>query len=206
MSDDAQLVQAWMSGDNDAGARLVERHYDAVVRFFQTKAGRAADDLVQKTFLALAEARTRFRGESSFKSFLFGIARNVLFAHLRGMAKDKSRIDGDFGVSSIREFDPGVSTVAIHRAEKRLLVEGLQRLPVELQLALELYYWEELSVAELAQVLEIPPGTVKSRLHRGRQLLREAMEDLPGNAEHHASVRQLIDDWAHDVRGRHALG
>ncbi|MEZ4372915.1 MAG: sigma-70 family RNA polymerase sigma factor [Polyangiaceae bacterium] len=51
-------------------------------------------------------------------------------------------------------------------ARSNRLVEALQRLPLDLQMAIELYYWEELSVAELAEALEIPAGTVKSRLHR----------------------------------------
>ena len=198
-ADDRALFRAWAEGDNAAGQALIERHYDSVVRFFRTKAGAAADDLVQRTFLGLAEARGRYRGDSTVRSFLFGIARNILFEHIRGRVKD-AKVDPDFGVSSIHELDPGVSTVAAGRDEQRLLVEALQRIPVEMQMTLELFYWEELSVAELAEILGVPPGTVKSRLHRGRTLLREAMEKLPASAADRASVRELIDAWASEVR------
>ena len=55
IEEDARLVQAWRGGDAAAGAQLVERHYDAIVRFFRTKAHPAADDLVQRTFMLCAE-------------------------------------------------------------------------------------------------------------------------------------------------------
>jgi len=199
MENDRALFAAWTDGDSAAGQRLIERHYDAIVRFFRTKAGSAGDDLVQRTFLALAESRGRFRGESSVRSFLFGIARNILLEHIRGKVRD-AKVDPDFGVSSIHELDPGVSTAVSARAEHRLLIKALQCIPLEMQLALELFYWEELTVTELAEVLGIPAGTVKSRLHRGRALLREAMENVPADPADRQSVRQLIDRWAAGVR------
>ena len=105
MADDRALFKAWAEGDNAAGQQLIERHYDSVVRFFRTKASSAVDDLVQRTFLGFAEARERFRGDSSIRSFLFGIARNILFEHIRGKVKD-GKIDPDFGVSSIQASPP----------------------------------------------------------------------------------------------------
>jgi RNA polymerase sigma-70 factor (ECF subfamily) len=201
-TDDTALFSAWNEGDRAAGQRLVERHYDSIVRFFRTKAGADCDDLVQRTFLAWAKAKTRFRGESSVRSFLFGIARNVLFEHIRARTKGR-RVDPDFSVHSLHNLDPGASTIAEQRAEQRVLIAAMQRIPLDIQVALELYYWEGMSVAELAEVQEIPPGTVKSRLHRGRTLLREAMESLPAQPDERASVRALIDDWASGVR-RHA--
>lgn len=199
MIPDKDLIAAWHQGDRAAGQALVERYYDAVARFFRTKAGKQADDLVQRTFLGCAEAAGRFRGDSSFRSFLFGIARNVLLEHIRARARD-ARIDPDLGVTSIHDLDPGVSTIAFRRAEQRLLVEALQRIPVEAQVALELYYWEELSVAELADVLDIPAGTVKSRLHRARELLGEAMKKLPSSIGQEESVRVLLENWLTNVR------
>lgn len=197
--EDLELFEAWRAGDGAAGETLIERHYDAVERFFRTKAGEHADELLQRTFLGCAEARDRFRGESSFRSFLFGIARNILFEHIRAKARDR-RVDPDFTISSLDQLAPGLSTVAYQRAEQRLLVEALRRLPLEIQVTLELYYWEDLSVAELAEITQVPAGTVKSRLHRGRGLLREAMEQLPVDTEGRESVRALVDNWARDVK------
>jgi RNA polymerase sigma-70 factor (ECF subfamily) len=174
MSDDAALLEGWSEGDRTCGEALVARHYESVLRFFRTKAGPDADDLAQRTFLRCVEAGKRFKGEASVRSFLFGIARNVLFEHIRSRVRD-GKVDPDFGVSSILDLNPRASTLAFRKAEQRRLVQALQNTPLETQIVLELYYWEELSVDEVARVVEIPPGTVKSRLHRGRELLREQL-------------------------------
>lgn len=197
VQDDEALFTAWQEGDRAAGEALIERHYDPVMRFFRTKAGLHADDLVQRVFLVCADKRTRFRRDSSFRAFLFGIARNVLFEFIRSKVRDGVRND-DFGTSSILDLAPGVSTIAMQRAEQRLLVQALQHLPLDLQMAIELYYWEELSVAELADVLDIPPGTVKSRLHRARELLRTTMQSMPASAEEHETLRSAFRLWDSD--------
>lgn len=81
-------------------------------------------------------------------------------------------------------------------------MQALRTIPLDIQVTLELFYWEDMSVAELAQILEVPPGTVKSRLHRGRQLLREAMEQIAITPDEEASVRVLLDDWAARMQAR----
>ena len=205
MNDDASLLSAWATGDRGAGAALVERHYDAVVRFFRNKAGDDADDLVQRTFLACAEAAGRHPGVASVRAFLFGIARNVLYEHIRGRMRAQ-RIEPDFRESAILDLSPGVSTVAARRAEQRTLLRALQHIPVELQLLLELYYWEGLGIEELAQVLEVPPGTVKSRLFRARGLLREAISKVESQPAITAEAEALLETWGKRVGGLLAEG
>ncbi len=205
MNDDASLLSAWATGDRGAGAALVERHYDAVVRFFRNKAGDDADDLVQRTFLACAEAAGRHPGVASVRAFLFGIARNVLYEHIRGRMRAQ-RIEPDFRESAILDLSPGVSTVAARRAEQRTLLRALQHIPVELQLLLELYYWEGLGIEELAQVLEVPPGTVKSRLFRARGLLREAISKVESQPAITAEAEALLETWGKRAGGLLAEG
>jgi RNA polymerase sigma factor (sigma-70 family) len=197
VSEDADLYAAWRAGDKNAGQVLIERYYDPVLRFFRTKVGPQADDLVQRTFLACSEGT--FRGESSFRSYLFGIARNVLFKFFRGSQRD-ANVEPDFTVSSIYELAPGPSTVAVQRAEQRLLLEALRRIPLEFQMLLELFYWEELSIAELSAALGLPDGTIKSRLRRGRALLKEAIQGIPSTPEEKESVRVLLGEWAEQMQ------
>src|SRR4051794_26389001 len=79
---DAELLADWSLGSSAAGEELIERHFMAVRRFFLNKAGCEVEDLVQETFLACVEARTRFKGQASFKTFLLAIARNQLLKHM----------------------------------------------------------------------------------------------------------------------------
>lgn len=183
VDNDADLYRAWRGGDRAAGQTLVERHYDSIARFFRTKAGPNADDLVQRVFLVSADPEGGFRGESSFRTYLFGVARKLLLEHWRGRAKAE-RVDVDASVASVHDLAPGLSTFAAAREDERLLYAALQRIPLDIQMTLELFYWEDLSIGELATVLEIPEGTVKSRLHRGRTLLEQAMAaiDAPPDA------------------------
>lgn len=201
MNDDQDLLRAWAGGDRAAGGVLVGRYYDPIVRFFRNKAGGAADDLVQRTFLVSAEGASGFRGQGSVRAYLFGIARNVFHEHLRSRARD-ARVDPDFQESALVDLAPGISTVAARRADQRVLLRALQLIPVDHQVLLELYYWEDLSVDELAQVLEIPAGTVKSRLHRARTLLREATARVPATPDETQSARVLLEEWALRVGGR----
>ena len=85
--DDFSLLDAWQQGDGRAGNRLFERHFDAIYRFFANKTGNDGADLVQRTFLGCIEARDRFRRTSSFRTFLFAIARNELRNHWRQRRK-----------------------------------------------------------------------------------------------------------------------
>lgn len=199
--DDKALYARWRDGDRDAGAALIERHYDSLYRFFRTKVGPDADDLVQRTVLICADHERGFRGESSFRTYVFAVARNVLLEFFRSRTKSSSR-DSDVSASAVAEMSPGPSTFAAERGEFRLLVMALQQLPLDIQVTLELFYWEDLGVGELAKVLAIPPGTVKSRLYRGRELLREAMAKIDVPADDAASIRLLLADWAAQMQRR----
>jgi RNA polymerase sigma-70 factor (ECF subfamily) len=85
------------------------------------------------------------------------------------------------------------------------LLAGLRSIPVDCQVVLELLYWEQLTTVEMAAVLEIPEGTVKSRLRRGRALLREAIEALASSPELAGSTLLGIESWASALRARAGL-
>jgi RNA polymerase sigma-70 factor (ECF subfamily) len=191
--DDA-LYRAWMEGDHDAATTLIERYYDAIVRFFRTKLGDDVDDLVQRTFLGVAESGVRGVGVASFRAFLYGVARNVFLEHLRAATRDRQRAP-DFAVSSLVDLRTGIATRAARHESERLLTQCLQHLPVELQIAVELYYWEDVGIGELAEIQGVPAGTIKSRLHRARHLLREALGRMEAAPADKAAVGAALDAW-----------
>lgn len=197
VASDEELLQAWRRGDTDAGEALFERHFDAVMRFFRNKLDEGPEELVQKTFLACVESRDRFRGDASFRTFLFAVAHNVLKNHFR--SRRRRGVEIDFTAESVWGLAPSPSAIVARHRNHQLLFEALRRIPVEAQVALELHYWEGLTGAEIAQVLDVPLGTAKTRLRRARQLLGDALQQL-------AQVEALdmsgvdLDEWAKSLR------
>lgn len=198
MSDDGELFAAWSAGDREAGAQLFDRHFAALYRFFRNKVRTGADDLVQATFLACVEAPQAFRREGSFRGFLFGVARNLLGKHYRTLLRRDGRVDP--GVTSLHDLAPGPSEVVAERAEQRLLLAALRRLPLDAQLVLELYFWESMTAPEAAAVLVVPEGTVRTRLRRAKQLLTARLAELASSRELLHSTLTDLEGWARSLR------
>jgi RNA polymerase sigma-70 factor (ECF subfamily) len=198
VNDDLRLFEAWCAGDTCAGNQLLTRHFDAVYSFFRNKVPDAAEDLTQQTFLACVNNRDSFRREASFRTYLFVIARSRLFNHLRSRARNGDTLD--FEETSLEDL--GLTpTGAIERRRKHgALVHALRRLPVELQVTLELYYVQGIRGEALHEVLGIPPGTVRSRIRRGLEQLRDRIAELTDAGTIATTVTDL-ERWAASVRG-----
>jgi RNA polymerase sigma-70 factor (ECF subfamily) len=193
--DDLALIERWRAGDADAGRALFERYFESIYRFFATKCPDEADELTQSTFLSCMRAREQFRAQASFRTYLFTVARHELHQRLRRFARHEARLD--FDVSSIAELvtTPG-SKLARHDDQQRLLA-ALRTLPVAQQTLLELHYWEELEIAELAEIFEAPAATIRTRLHRARRALREVMvESAPPKA---LETLESMDVWVRNA-------
>lgn len=197
--DDAELLEAWRRGDREAGESLVERHFSVVHGFLRDKVDTGAlDDVVQRTFVACVENQQKFRSEGSFRAWLLGIARNQLLMHYRGT--DASRRARDrIEAMAVEELVTSPSRVVAQKEEQMLLLRALRRIPLESQLVLELFYWEGLNHAEVAQVLEVAVGTVKSRLNRARERLVDALRVLGApDAVTHSTVVEL-EAWVRSL-------
>jgi RNA polymerase sigma-70 factor (ECF subfamily) len=183
LQSDAELLAAWQAGDRRAGSELIDRYFEPVRRFFINKVADGAEDLMQQTFLACVQQRDRIRDPEAFRGYLFAAARSKLFDHLRVRCKDP-RVD--FEIESVAGLGISPSAELAAKHDERLLITALRHLPVELQVALELYYFEHVRGRELELALALPSGTVRSRLRRGLELLRKKIEEL-------ASTPQLRD-------------
>ncbi|MCY1004342.1 sigma-70 family RNA polymerase sigma factor [Nannocystis pusilla] len=191
MDSDEVLLSAWRGGDAKAGRTLFARHVDGVTRFFFSKVQTGVEDLVQRTFLALLE-RTE-APEAGVRAYLFGIARKLLLRRFR----DEYRSPIDAGTVSVADLRTSPSDLVDRRQHLQILYRALQALPLDLQIALELFYWESLTAAEIGAVLDLPEGTVRSRLRRGRELLAAQMQSLPA-----AAVAADLETWARELRER----
>lgn len=194
---DAELLEGWRAGDREAGSALFERHFDSLYGFFARKTHGDVGDLVQRTFLGLVEAQDRFRGDASVRTYLFAIARNELYAHWRRGRRDAHL---DFAVQSLQDLEPTPSQAAVELQQNRLLLEALRRIPLDLQIAVELHYWEGLTGPEIATVLDVPEGTVRSRLRRGIDLLRDRSRELAESPDALRSTLTDLDRWAAGLR------
>lgn len=173
MRSDNELLEAWRTGDTRAGKELFERHFRALRRFFTNKVDlHEVEDLMQRSFMGCVEAVERFRGDSSFRTFLFAIARRQLYKHFRDQRVEAGRRADDLSITSVAELGRTPSSIVRARQEGELLLTALQRISVDHQTVLELHYWEQLSTDEIAHICEIAPATVRTRLHRARHALR----------------------------------
>lgn len=203
VEDDLALLDRWCAGDRSAGGALFERYFAQVHRFFRSKVVGDVDDLVQETFLACVRERDRFQRQSSFRTYLFAVARYTLFGHWRKAQRRGEAID--FEEVSLASLSTSAASRLARHGERARLLGALRELPLEQQLLLELHYWEELEGEQLAEVFEIETATTRSRLFRARQALRQRLaqdgdlrdlRDLPAGS----SVDERLDAWARSLR------
>ena len=174
IDDDLSLLTRWRAGEQPAGRALFARHFDRLYRFFRAHVEDGIADLVQRTWTACVEKRDKIPEGVKFRAFLFGVAHKELLMQLRKHYRGQRAMTKVAATAAAPMTTP--SQAVATREEEQLLRWALGRIPLESRVTIELFYWEELSVDEVAGVLEIPTGTVKSRLHRARTQLREAME------------------------------
>lgn len=198
MTSDAELLDAWRRGDPRAGNELFERHYATVHRFLVNKVD-DAEDLLQRTFEICAEGRDRFEGRSSFRSYLLGVARKLVLQHWERRRRSAARHQ-DIDEFSIHDLGAGPSTLMARSQEQRRMLEALRRLPLKHQVSLELYFWEELTGPELAEVLAVPEAAARSQLRRARLQLAEILHQIERNAEVLESTSDDLERWAASIR------
>ena len=187
MATDLELLDAWRGGNTAAGDELVSRHWTSISRFFRSKIGDDGADLISQTFLACVENKDAIDGDN-IKAYLFGIARRRLADHLRSRMRAPAV---DLAVSSLVDLKTGPATALARQQRSELLRDGLARIPLDDQIALELSYFEAMSTREIAGVLDIEENTVRSRLSRAREKLRAALADLASPSDAALAESQL---------------
>lgn len=195
---DAELLDRWAEGDTAACRILLDRYFDGLARFFRNKVSSGIEDLIQQTLMTCVRRREALRDRASFRAYLYTVARRLVHEHCRKMRREAERFDPL--ESSVADLRTSPSQFASRRQEHHLLLLALQTLPIDLQITLELRYWEQLTGPELAEVLGVPEGTVRSRIRRGTSLLKAAVERLGASgAVLDASVVNF-EAWANEVR------
>lgn len=187
--EDASLVERCRRGDLRAFEALVAKYQDRVYNLILRMVSRAADaeELAQETFLKALENLGQFRGSSGFYTWLFRIAANLAISHRRRSQRVRFRpLEGAEGdgqadaliaeMSAAKTPLPDAPSMSRELAQR--VAEALEELDDEFRLVVVLRDIEDMDYSEIAEVLDAPVGTVKSRLHRARLMLKDKLADL----------------------------
>lgn len=163
-------IRQILQGDRNAGENLVEQHYTRIFRLLLYLTGNpeTAEDLTQQTFVKAWQGLPAFRREAKISTWLHRIAYHE-YTHWLRARRDHAPLEEAAHL-------PAPSAAPLGQWDEELPV-ALAKLPEEQRNAFLLFYVQELSVGEVAAILEVPKGTVKSRLHVARQRLRELLHD-----------------------------
>ena len=171
------LVTRCHRGDRDAFEPLVRLWERPLFYYLRRLAPCEADawDLLQETWLKVFRAVNSIRDPRTFPSFLYTTARNTAVSRLRLRTSDETGASGEDTAACDCAF------IAFDNAEQ--VHHALDQLPLSQREALTLYFLEDLSIDDIAKVLGVPAGTVKSRLHYGKQAIRRILSDGEGHAQ-----------------------
>lgn len=171
--DDGALLKAVGEGDSAALRELFERHAPWVaVRLRRFMPDHAVEDVMQETFIAVWRGARTYGGEGAVGGWIWGIARRKAAMWARSNGRPTLALD-EVTTDSVAPDD--VETVAVHSVDLAVAMAALGPSGGEGQELVRLAYVEDRPLSEVAEVLGVPTGTVKSRLFRARQILRGAL-------------------------------
>ena len=189
--DDNILVKAHLQGDKTAFEVLFKKYREMVSRlvFSIVKEESRVEDTVQDVFVLLFRNLSKFRGQSALKTWIYRITVNEALRQISRSKRWVQMPEGDVEPSQVPAaivvFNHGTSPerVLIEGEQRELIQSGLRQLKADHRVILTLYYLEDLSVQELSKVLEIPEGSVKSRLYYARESLKNALAPILGRMD-----------------------
>lgn len=174
--DDAELVAASQAGDQDAFAQLVQRHqrrvFNLVFRMLQQY--EEANEITQETFLAAWQGLSTFRGDSRFSTWLYRIAYNCCLKQLEQRKRDKA-LQLAMQTEQVSAHEQINNELEAHDCQS-LVREHLSMLPAKYRIVLVLRHLQDMTYEEMAEILTMPIGTIKTHLFRARNLLKERLQ------------------------------
>jgi RNA polymerase sigma-70 factor, ECF subfamily len=185
--DDTQLVKASQQGDQDAFAVLVQRHqrrvFNMVLRMLQDYEG--ASEITQEAFLAAWMGLASFRGEARFATWLYRIAYNCALKQLERRKRERSLQAAIVAEQILEEVNKQKQAEYILelRARQAMVREQMEDLPAKYRSVLILRHLQEMTYEEMADILTMPIGTIKTHLFRARHLLKERLYNAFSNAQ-----------------------
>ncbi|GIU41977.1 RNA polymerase sigma factor RpoE [Shewanella sairae] len=183
---DQQLVERVQRGDKNAFNLLVQKYQNKVANLISRYVRNQADvaDVAQEAFIKAYRALPNFRGESAFYTWLYRIAVNTAKNHLvaqgrRAPANDVDAEEAEYydGSDALKEFASPERLVLSEEIQK-VVFDTLDTLPEELKMAISLRELDGMSYEEIANVMDCPVGTVRSRIFRAREAIDKKLKPL----------------------------
>ena len=185
-----QVIQRCLDGDQAAWETIVRTHWRRVFNIAYKFVGRhdQAEDLTQDVFLKLYKSLDTFDRRANFQTWLISVSRNLCIDHYRSVRKERETINRDIDPATLTPVsrDRSAYSQLELRDRVQLLRVAMESLPPTLRTAVLLRDIQELTYQEIADRLNVPEGTVKSRINRGRtelarqiQKLREQQDAVP---------------------------
>lgn len=171
-------------GDMEVIGRLVERYQHRLYRYLLRLVAQpsTAEDLFQQTWTRAMERIRYYDPSRSFEGWLFAVAHNLAVDHLRRRqpeSLDEPLASGESRHDVTRSENPGALEFLLSKERANIVLEAVSELPVPFREVITLRFEEEMKLDEIAQVLGMPMGTVKTRLHRAMKALRAILEKKP---------------------------
>jgi RNA polymerase sigma factor (sigma-70 family) len=184
VDNDLELLKRCLAGENQAWESLLRTHNRKVYSLCYRFTGRTveAEDLTQEIFIKIFQTLKSYdQAQGTFSTWLTRVARNHLVDHYRRTKKDRSTSPLDDELGQV-EAKPSPGAGPMDRVESRerreLIQEGLNKLSPDLREAVILRDLQDLDYDEIARVLDVPQGTVKSRINRGRLELARVLKRM----------------------------
>ena len=189
---DTEIINTILKGEQSAFALLVERYqnyvFTLVLRFTENRedAEEIAQDVFVKTYRSLAD----FRGDSKFSTWLFTITRTTCLSFLRKKKLDTMSLDNERTGLQVENRESGFNANLVEQKSRHtMLNQAISMLSVDDAQVLNLFYKGEQTLEEIGKILRLDPNTVKVKLHRARQRLKEKMEKYFAH-----EVREIYSD------------
>jgi RNA polymerase sigma-70 factor (ECF subfamily) len=183
--DTEALIQRCLAGDQAAWERIVRLHWRRVFNVAYKFVGKhdEAEDLTQDIFIKIFKSLGTFDRRANFQTWLISVSRNLCIDHYRSVRKERQTIDRDVDANDLSPatHEPGPMASLEQQDRVVLLRQALGSLPESLRTAVVMRDIQELSYQDIATRLNLPEGTVKSRINRGRNELARQIKRLRGD-------------------------